>query len=158
MGNRAGTGRGDSRVLPMDHHHTLQSGHPPHADGGAAGRRGRSESDGLVRMSARSSGDQGALSTLFGTQAWQRMSTALPAAVRDPLNIDELEREERLMPFTEVAVGEMGMFEPLGRSEGTSAHPRSSLRTSALLPGSSAAAAAAMGPKGEKPGGIDWEY
>ncbi|KAJ2787635.1 hypothetical protein H4R21_007091, partial [Coemansia helicoidea] len=69
-----------------------------------------------------------------------------------------LEREERLMPFTEVAVGEMGMFEPLGRSEGTSAHPRSSLRTSALLPGSSAAAAAAMGPKGEKPGGIDWEY
>ncbi|KAJ1734095.1 hypothetical protein LPJ61_001252 [Coemansia biformis] len=119
------------------------------------GGRGRSESDGMARMSARSSGDRAPLSTFFESQAWQRMSTTLPAAVQDPLNIDELEREERLMPFTEVAVGEMGTFEPLGRSEATGGNPRSSLRTSALLPGS---VGAATGPKSEKSAGIDWAY
>ncbi|PIA12958.1 hypothetical protein COEREDRAFT_83790 [Coemansia reversa NRRL 1564] len=70
--------------------------------------RSRSESDGLRTISARSSDERAPLSTFFENQAWQRMSTVLPAAVRDPLNIDELEREERLMPYTEVAVGEMG--------------------------------------------------
>ncbi|KAJ1818851.1 hypothetical protein LPJ56_003765 [Coemansia sp. RSA 2599] len=70
--------------------------------------RGRSESDGFRTMSARSSDDRAPLTTYFGAQAWQRLSTALPQGVRDPLNIEELEREERLMPFTEVAVGEMG--------------------------------------------------
>ncbi|KAJ1858074.1 hypothetical protein LPJ73_001950, partial [Coemansia sp. RSA 2703] len=67
--------------------------------------RGRSESDGFRTMSARSSDDRAPLTTFFGAQAWQRMSTALPQGVRDPLNIEELEREERLMPYTEVAVG-----------------------------------------------------
>ncbi|KAJ2450393.1 hypothetical protein EV183_004310 [Coemansia sp. RSA 2336] len=79
------------------------------ADGlGAPGTRGRSESDGYRTLSARSSDDREPLSTFFDNQPWQRMSTALPAGVRDPLNIDELEREERLMPYTQVAVGEMG--------------------------------------------------
>ncbi|KAJ2740363.1 Bud site selection protein, Revert to axial protein 1 [Coemansia sp. BCRC 34301] len=49
--------------------------------------------------------DRTPLTTFFGTQAWQRMSSGLPAGVRDPLNIDELEREEKQMPFTQVAVG-----------------------------------------------------
>ncbi|KAJ1642747.1 hypothetical protein LPJ64_005436 [Coemansia asiatica] len=69
--------------------------------------RGRSESDGFRSMSARSSDDRAPLTTYFGAQAWQRLSAALPQGVHDPLNIDELEREERLMPFTEMAVGEM---------------------------------------------------
>ncbi|KAJ2698462.1 hypothetical protein H4R19_005594, partial [Coemansia spiralis] len=155
MGSGAAGRRGESRVLPADHDVALP-GHGRQAEGTpGGGGRGRAESDGVVRMSSRSSSDHGALSAFFGTPAWQRMSTTLPAAVRDPLNIDELEREERLMPFTEVAVGEMGMFEPLGRSEGTSANPRSSLRTSAVLPGGGSSSAAA---KGEKAGGIDWEY
>ncbi|KAJ2461977.1 hypothetical protein GGI03_004779, partial [Coemansia sp. RSA 2337] len=47
------------------------------------------------------------MTTFFGTQAWQRMSSGLPTGVRDPLNIDELEREERQMPFTQMAVGAM---------------------------------------------------
>ncbi|KAJ2402877.1 hypothetical protein GGI23_000385 [Coemansia sp. RSA 2559] len=69
--------------------------------------RGRSESDGFRTMSARSSDDRAPLSTFFGTPTWQRMSTVLPQGVRDPLNIDELEREERLMPYTQMAVGAM---------------------------------------------------
>ncbi|KAJ2558274.1 hypothetical protein EV175_000863 [Coemansia sp. RSA 1933] len=70
-----------------------------------AATRERSESDGFRTMSARSSDDRAPLSTFFGTPTWQRMSTVLPQGVRDPLNIDELEREERLMPYTQVAVG-----------------------------------------------------
>ncbi|KAJ1667611.1 hypothetical protein IW140_002190 [Coemansia sp. RSA 1813] len=69
--------------------------------------RGRSESDGFRTMSARSSDDRAPLATFFGTPTWQRMSTVLPQGVRDPLNIDELEREERLMPYTQMAVGAM---------------------------------------------------
>ncbi|KAJ2334600.1 Bud site selection protein, Revert to axial protein 1 [Coemansia sp. RSA 2681] len=49
--------------------------------------------------------DRTPLTTFFGTQAWQRMSSGLPTGVRDPLNIDELEREEKQMPFTQMAVG-----------------------------------------------------
>ncbi|KAI8321478.1 hypothetical protein GQ54DRAFT_181759 [Martensiomyces pterosporus] len=84
--------------------------------------RGRSESDGYRSMSARSSEDRAPLTTFFGTQAWQRLSTNLPSGVRDPLNIDELEREERLM------------MPPYGRQGGLSApaiQPVSSMPTNA---------------------------
>ncbi|KAJ2822977.1 Bud site selection protein, Revert to axial protein 1 [Coemansia furcata] len=64
--------------------------------------RGRS----LSSAARRSSDDEDRTPmTFFGTQAWQRLSSGLPTGVRDPLNIDELEREERQMPFTQVAVG-----------------------------------------------------
>ncbi|KAJ2720471.1 hypothetical protein GGI07_004581 [Coemansia sp. Benny D115] len=86
-----------SQLQPYQHQPSALSDRQP--------MRARSESDGFRTMSARSSDDRAPLTTFFGTQAWQRMSTALPQGVRDPLNIDELEREERLMPFTEVAVG-----------------------------------------------------
>ncbi|KAJ1957850.1 Bud site selection protein, Revert to axial protein 1 [Dipsacomyces acuminosporus] len=61
--------------------------------------RGRSESDGYRSLSVRSSEDEdrAPLTTFFGSQQWQRMSANLPSGVRDPLNIDELEREERLL-------------------------------------------------------------
>ncbi|KAJ2685389.1 hypothetical protein GGH99_003780 [Coemansia sp. RSA 1285] len=93
-----------------DYQDTSQQPSPGNSIGGleAAAMRGRSESDGFRTMSARSSADDRApLATFFGTPTWQRMSTVLPQGVRDPLNIDELEREERLMPFTEMAVGGM---------------------------------------------------
>ncbi|KAJ2351157.1 hypothetical protein GGF43_004110, partial [Coemansia sp. RSA 2618] len=127
------------------------------------GTRGRSESDGYRTMSARSSDDRAPLSTFFGNQEWQRMSTALPAGVRDPLNIDELEREERLMPFTEVAVGEMGAaslrIEPLSNHESlvpSSAQARGSQRASAL----SHFMAVSSGTRGvaSEKAGIDWAY
>ncbi|KAJ2782419.1 hypothetical protein H4R18_002289 [Coemansia javaensis] len=91
---------------------------------GAAGAgRARAESDGFTADTGRSSDERVAVSTFFEGQAWQRMSGALPTAVQDPLNIDELEREERLMPFTEVAVGEMGQ-RLAGHSRATSDNPR----------------------------------
>ncbi|KAJ2004413.1 Bud site selection protein, Revert to axial protein 1 [Coemansia thaxteri] len=68
--------------------------------------RGRSMSD-AAQSARRSSEDRAPMATFFGSQAWQRMSSGLPTGVRDPLNIDELEREERQMPFTQMAVGEM---------------------------------------------------
>ncbi|KAJ2077950.1 hypothetical protein H4R24_004813 [Coemansia sp. RSA 988] len=90
--------------------HIPLPGHQPgrRIDDSTDHTRARSESDGLRTISARSSDERAPLSTFFENPAWQRMSTVLPAAVRDPLNIDELEREERLMPYTEVAVGNMG--------------------------------------------------
>lgn len=92
--------------------------------------RSRSESNGQQPDRIRSrrssaSEDRIPLTTFFGTQAWQRLSTVLPQGVRDPLNIHELEREECQMPFTQVSVGAMGrgdieqqMIIPLGHSTG----------------------------------------
>ncbi|KAJ2511198.1 hypothetical protein H4217_007500 [Coemansia sp. RSA 1939] len=93
-----------------DYQDAGQQPSPGNSAGGLepAPTRGRSESDGFRTVSARSSADDRApLAAFFGTPTWQRMSTVLPQGVRDPLNIDELEREERLMPFTEMAVGGM---------------------------------------------------
>ncbi|KAJ2698433.1 Bud site selection protein, Revert to axial protein 1 [Coemansia sp. IMI 209128] len=88
---------------PM-YHIPLPSNHP--AFDKSDNHRGRSLSSADIRRSS-DDGDRTPLTTFFGTQAWQRMSSGLPTGVRDPLNIDELEREERQMPFTQMAVGAM---------------------------------------------------
>ncbi|KAJ2487447.1 Bud site selection protein, Revert to axial protein 1 [Coemansia sp. RSA 2050] len=88
---------------PM-YHIPLPSSHP--AFDKSDNHRGRSLSSADIRRSS-DDGDRTPLTTFFGTQAWQRMSSGLPTGVRDPLNIDELEREERQMPFTQMAVGAM---------------------------------------------------
>ncbi|KAJ2909739.1 hypothetical protein GGI21_001574, partial [Coemansia aciculifera] len=80
--------------LPMYHHEKREEFRDRSLSSAAAPHR-RSSDDEEDRTPA----------TFFGTQAWQRMSSGLPTGVRDPLNIDELEREERQMPFTQVAVG-----------------------------------------------------
>ncbi|KAI9503445.1 Bud site selection protein, Revert to axial protein 1 [Coemansia spiralis] len=84
--------------IHSDYHVPLPSGRGSHSID--LNTRGRSLSDGTRTQSARSSEDR--VPTFFGTQTWQQME--LPSGVRDPLNIDELEREERLMPYTDMAV------------------------------------------------------
>ncbi|ORX68848.1 hypothetical protein DL89DRAFT_268613 [Linderina pennispora] len=59
---------------------------------GDLGGRGRSESTGM--RSDRTSDDQAPLTTFLGASTWQHMSATLPPGVRDPLNIEELERED----------------------------------------------------------------
>ncbi|KAJ2301012.1 hypothetical protein IWW55_003828 [Coemansia sp. RSA 2706] len=150
--------------MQSEHHVPLPSAEQNLAFSQSADRlgptRGRSESDGYRTLSARSSDDRAPLSTFFDNQAWQRMSSALPAGVRDPLNIDELEREERLMPYTQMAVGEMGAS-PL-RIESISAHTSVVPATaSQRASGMSRYAAASQGTRdiSEKPGqAIDWAY
>ncbi|KAJ2162607.1 hypothetical protein GGH15_004650 [Coemansia sp. RSA 562] len=149
------------RHVPLhnDQHNAFSSS----ADG-LGTMRGRSESDGYRTMSARSSDDRAPLSTFFDSQPWQRMSTALPAGVRDPLNIDELEREERLMPFTEVAVGEMGAaslrVEPLSNHASLvpgSEHLQGSHRASAMSNFMAVSGGGTRGGPSEKDP-IDWAY
>ncbi|KAJ1882594.1 hypothetical protein LPJ57_000803 [Coemansia sp. RSA 486] len=137
----------------VDYIHSLDDLNAPRAR-----TRGRSESDGFRTMSARSSDDRAPLTTYFGAQAWQRLSTALPQGVRDPLNIDELEREERLMPFTEMAVGEMGAA---NLSHQASINEPGSSRHLSQLTGSINGAGVSTGPMfSEKSnvGAIDWAY
>ncbi|KAJ2158649.1 hypothetical protein GGF46_003613 [Coemansia sp. RSA 552] len=112
------------------------------------------DSDGGDTISVRSSVDDDRAG-LFASGDWRRESTALPAGVRDPLNIDELEREERLMPYTEMAVGEMGRGDTL---------PAAAVRDSARPSGLSQYMAAGQTqshpetlPSAGK-GGIDWAY
>ncbi|KAJ1720523.1 hypothetical protein LPJ53_004860 [Coemansia erecta] len=128
--------------------------------------RGRSESDGFRTMSARSSDDRAPLTTFFGAQAWQRLSTALPQGVRDPLNIDELEREERLMPYTEVSVGAImgGAAGSAGASLAlshahASANEQGSSRHLSHLSNAFGGVAAVLSEKGSAaPSPIDWAY
>ncbi|KAJ2016803.1 Bud site selection protein, Revert to axial protein 1 [Coemansia sp. S16] len=92
---------------PM-YHIPLPSNHAAFDRRSEGDHRGRSLSSAQSALARRSSDDDRTpMTTFFGTQAWQRMSSGLPTGVRDPLNIDELEREERQMPFTQMAVGAM---------------------------------------------------
>ncbi|KAI7832887.1 hypothetical protein BX661DRAFT_178728 [Kickxella alabastrina] len=124
--------------------------------------RGRSESDGYRTMSTRSSDDRAPLTTFFGSQAWQRMSTALPQGVRDPLNIHELEREERLMPFTEVGISAMGDQAQAGApshygtaQQGIAGEKHSAKHTSHFTANF---VASSGGGAETAPSAIDWEY
>ncbi|KAJ2635504.1 hypothetical protein GGF44_003319, partial [Coemansia sp. RSA 1694] len=96
---------------PM-YHIPLPSNHVAFNRSSGGDLRGRSLSSGQsaaagapLRRRSSDEEDRTPLTTFFGTQAWQRMSSGLPTGVRDPLNIDELEREEKQMPFTQMAVG-----------------------------------------------------
>ncbi|KAJ2776600.1 hypothetical protein GGI15_004798 [Coemansia interrupta] len=158
-----------SQLRPYEHSSAKPKPNASYSADDLAARntRGRSESDGFRSMSARSSDDRAPLTTFFGAQAWQRLSTSLPPGVRDPLNIDELEREERLMPYTQVSVGAMlgnsatsagGGSLALSHPHGSANEPGSSRHLSHLSNafGGNAAVLSEKGSAG--PSAIDWAY